>query len=126
MDNIQYKCIAACIVQSGLSISDLLGLTYGDIKNEFEKGVTPLCLGLLRKKTNIPFLTFLGGWALSLLKQHLEGRSLQEEAPLFTVSARAVDSYFARIGQKFGGKIKGRNLTVPFVAGCLPHNIKRP
>jgi len=37
MNNIQYKCIAACIVQSGLSISDLLSLRYGDIKEEFEK-----------------------------------------------------------------------------------------
>ena len=109
MDNIQYRCIAACIVQSGLSISDLLSLKYSDIQDEFERGITPLCLDLARKKTNIPFLTFLGGWALSLLKQHLEGRELEEDTPIFTVSARAVDSYFARIGAKFSGKFKSRN-----------------
>lgn len=109
MDNIQYLCIAACIVQSGLSISDLLGLKYGDIQSEFERGITPLCLDLSRKKTSIPFMTFLGGWALSLLKQHLEGRKLEGDTPIFTVSARAVDSYFARIGRKFGGGFKGRN-----------------
>ncbi|MEM0358334.1 MAG: site-specific integrase [Candidatus Bathyarchaeia archaeon] len=109
MDNVQYRCIAGCIVQSGLSISDLLGLKYGDIQEEFEKGITPLCLDLSRKKTNIPFLTFLGRWALSLLKQHLEGRAMQDDTPLFTVSARAVDSYFARIGEKFGGRFAGRN-----------------
>ncbi|MEM3666966.1 MAG: site-specific integrase [Candidatus Bathyarchaeia archaeon] len=109
MDNIQYKCIAVCIVQSGLSISDLLGLTYGDVQSEFKRGVTPLCLDLSRKKTNIPFLTFLGGWALSLLKQHLEGKAMRDDTPLFAVSARAVDNYFARVGRKFGGEFKGRN-----------------
>ncbi|MBS7621008.1 site-specific integrase [Candidatus Bathyarchaeota archaeon] len=109
MDNIQYKCIAACIVQSGLSISDLLSLKYSDIQSELEKGVSPLCLDLSRKKTNVPFLTFLGGWALSLLKQHLKGKDMQDDTPLFAVSARAVDSYFARVGRKFGGGFKGRN-----------------
>jgi len=109
MDNIQYKCIAACIVQSGLSISDLLGLKYGDIREEFEKGVAPLCLDLSRKKTNVPFLTFIGDWALLLLKQHLADRRMQDDVPIFTVTRRAVDSYFARIGVKFGGNFSGRN-----------------
>jgi integrase len=109
MDNIQYKCIAACIVQSGLSISDLLGLRYGDIKDEFEKNVTPLCLDLSRKKTNVPFLTFVGSWALGLLKQQLMDRPLNDGTPMFTVTRRAVDNYFRRVGVKFGGGFGGRN-----------------
>ena len=109
MDNIQYKCIAACIVQSGLSISDLLGLRYGDIKEEFEKGVAPLCLDLSRKKTNISFLTFVGSWALGLLKQHLADRAMQDDTLIFTVTRRAVDGYFRRTGLKFGGIFRGRN-----------------
>jgi len=110
MDNIQYKCIAACIVQSGLSISDLLGLKYGDIREEFERGVVPLCLDLSRKKTNIPFLTFVGSWALGLLKQHLKDRPLiDDDTPIFRVTRRAVDSYFRRVGVKFGGWFSGRN-----------------
>jgi integrase len=109
MDNIQYKCIAACIVQSGLSISDLLGLKYGDIREELEKGVVPLCLDLSRKKTNIPFLTFVGSWALGLLKQQLMDRPLNDGTPMFTVTRRAVDSYFRRVGVKFGGGFSGRN-----------------
>jgi len=109
MNNIQYKCIAACIVQSGLSISDLLGLKYGDIKEEFEKGIMPLCLDLSRKKTSVPFLTFIGGWALSFLRLHLADRRMQDDTPTFTVTRRAVDSYFARVGVKFGGNFSGRN-----------------
>jgi integrase len=109
MDNVQYKCIAACIVQSGLSISDLLGLKYDDIREEFEKGVAPLCLDLSRKKTNVPFLTFIGSWALGLLKQHLKDRPLKDDTPIFTVTRRAVDNYFRRIGIKFGGGFSGRN-----------------
>jgi len=109
MDNIQYKCIASCIVQSGLSISDLLSLRYGDIKDEFEKGVTPLCLDLSRKKTNVPFLTFIGNWALGLLKHYLMDRPLKDDTPIFMVTCRAVNSYFRRIGLKFGGGFSGRN-----------------
>jgi integrase len=109
MDNIQYKCVAAAIVQSGLSISDLLGLKYGDIREEFEKGVAPLCLDLSRKKTNVPFLTFIGDWALSFLRLHLADKRMQDDTPTFTVTRRAVDSYFARVGVKFGGGFSGRN-----------------
>jgi integrase len=58
MDNIQYKCIAACIVQSGLSISDLLGLRYGDIKEEFEKGVVPHLLRPFKEKDKHSILDF--------------------------------------------------------------------
>jgi integrase len=96
-------------VQSGLSVSDLLGLRYGDIKDEFEKGVAPLCLDLSRKKTNVPFLTFIGSWALGLLKQHLMDKLLKDDMQLFTVTRRAVDGYFRRIGLKFGGGFSGRN-----------------
>ena len=109
MDNIKYKCIATCMVQSGLSISDLLGLKYGDIKDEFEKDITPLCLDLSRKKTNISFLTFVGSWAVGLLKQHLTDKPLKDDTPIFMVTRRAVDSYFRRIGVKFGGWFSGRN-----------------
>ena len=109
MDNIQYKCIAACIVQSGLSISDLLSLKYGDIKEEFEKDITPLCLDLSRKKTNVPFLTFIGSWAFGMLKQHLMDSPLKDDMLIFKVTRRAVDSYFRRIGLKFGGIFRGRN-----------------
>jgi len=109
MDKPVYKSIAASIVQSGLSISDLLALTYQDIKEEFEKGITPLCLSLTRKKTGIAFITFLGNWSVNLLKDYLADRKLEDETPIYNISSRAVHAYFHKIARKFAGNFRGRN-----------------
>ena len=109
MDKPMYRSIAASILQSGLSISDLLALTYADIKEEFEKGVTPLCLDLTRRKTGVPFITFLGNWSVKLLKDYLANRKLEDETPIYNVSARTVHAYFRQEARKFAGAFKGRN-----------------
>jgi integrase len=94
MDKPIYKSITASILQSGLSISDLLALTYGDVKEELEKDITPICLDLTRKKTGVSFTTFLGGWAVSLLKEHLAGQRLYDEMPIYNVLAHTLHAYF--------------------------------
>ncbi|MEM3581472.1 MAG: site-specific integrase [Candidatus Bathyarchaeia archaeon] len=109
MDKPLYRSIAASIVQSGLSLSDLLALKYGDIKEEFEKGITPICLNLTRKKTGITFITFLGTWSVELLKNYLADQKLNDETPVYDVSSRVVHAYFHKIAQKFTEDFKGRN-----------------
>jgi integrase len=109
MDKLLYRSIAASIVQSGLSVSDLPALTYGDIKEEFEKGTTPICLSLTRKKTGVSFITFLGSWSVKLLKDYLTHEKLDNETPIYNVSSRAVHAYFRKMAQKFAGNFKGRN-----------------
>jgi integrase len=109
MEKPMYKSITASILQSGLSISDLLALKYGDIKKEFEKGVTPICLNLARKKTGVNFITFLGSWSAKLLKDYLANSKLEDNTPIYNVSSRAVHTYFRKIAQKFAGNFKGRN-----------------
>ncbi|MCL6578679.1 MAG: site-specific integrase [Candidatus Bathyarchaeota archaeon] len=109
MDKLMYKSIAASMVQSGLSISDLLDLAYRDIKEEIEKGITPICLSLTRKKTGIVFKTFLGYWSVKLLKDYLADQKLNDDAPIYNVSSRAVHAYFRKSAQKFASKFKGRN-----------------
>jgi integrase len=109
MDKLLYRSIAASILQSGLSVSDLLALRYGDVKEEFEKGIAPLCLSLTRKKTGISFITFLGSWSIKLLKKYLANRKLEDEAPIYDVSSRAVHTYFRKTAEKFAGNFKGRN-----------------
>ena len=109
IDKSVYKTLTVSMFQSGLSISDILALTYGDIQHEFESGVTPLCLDLARIKTDVPFMTFIGEWGISLLKQHLAGNDLKPQDPIFKRSPRTVDEYFERLARKFVGKYEGNN-----------------
>ncbi|MEM3360633.1 MAG: tyrosine-type recombinase/integrase [Candidatus Bathyarchaeia archaeon] len=109
MDKPMYRSIAASILQSGLSLSDLLTLTYGDIKEELEKGTTPLCLDLTRKKTGVQFMTFLGTWAVKLLKEHLANQKPENTSPIYNVTARTVHAYFRKTAQKYAGAFEGRN-----------------
>jgi integrase len=84
-------------------------MTYGGVKEEFEKGITPLCLDLTRKKTGVQFITFLGSWSVKLLKDYLANRKLENETPIYNVSARTVHAYFRQAARKFAGAFKGRN-----------------
>lgn len=114
----QLKSLAATLFQSGLSVSDALALTYGDIKLEYEPGVTPLCLDIVRKKTNVHFMTFIGEWAVSLLKKHLEGKAnLKPENRLYQISHRTINHQFEKIGRSFIGEYKGQN-------PCRPHSLR--
>ncbi|MGB9740858.1 MAG: tyrosine-type recombinase/integrase, partial [Candidatus Bathyarchaeales archaeon] len=113
MDKPLYRSIAASILQSGLSLSDLLALKYSDIKEEFERGITPICLNLMRKKTGVAFTTFLGGWSVKLINEYLAGRKLSGQTQIYEVSSRAVHSYFRKTAKKFAGAFKGRNLYSP-------------
>ena len=109
MDKPIYRSIAVSIVQSGLSVSDLLALRYGDVKEEFEKGTTPICLSLTRKKTGVSFITFLGSWSVKSLRDYLVNCRLEDGEPIYAVSSRVVHAYFHKTAQKFAGNFKGRN-----------------
>jgi len=105
----EIKSIAVTIFQSGLSISDILALNWGDIRLEYERDIIPLCFDLARIKTDVPFMTFLGEWGVSLLSHHLEGKRFRLEDPLYTVSHRLIDLHFERLGKKWIGTYKGHN-----------------
>jgi integrase len=118
MDDIMYRTIAASVFQSGLSLVDLLGLRYGDIKTEFEGHVSPLVLSFTiegREKTEVRFRTYVGRWAVDLLTEYLKGKNLEPGARLFPVSPEAVDSAFRTTARKFLGEAwqKGRNPCSP-------------
>lgn len=113
----EVKSLAVTLFQSGLSVSDALSLTYEDVKYEYEHGVVPLCFDLARIKTDVPFMTFIGEWGVSLLRKHLEGRRLRLESRLYTISHRAVDHYFERLGKRWIGSYKGQN-------PCRPHSLR--
>jgi len=113
----EIKSIAVNIFQSGLSISDILALTWGDIRLEFKAGITPLCFDLARIKTDVPYMSFIGSWGVSLLRSHLEGKKLRLEDPLYTVNPRNVDLLFEDLAKKWIGPYKGQN-------PCRPHSLR--
>ena len=107
-----YRAIGAAYVQTGCDISTLGKFNYGDIKEEFELGICPLCLDAKRWKTKVPFKTFLGAWALDYLKEYLKTRTnLKPEDALFPFTKQAIDDYFLHHALQFAKlkKFKGRN-----------------
>jgi integrase len=79
------KAIILCMFQSGLAVNGICEPNYGDIQEEFEKAVLPLCLHLVRKKTGVEFKTFFGRDAVKYLRLYLATRKdLKPKSPLFT------------------------------------------
>jgi integrase len=109
------RAIAAVIFQSGISLGDLLSLRYGDIAEEYEAGVEPLCLDLVRRKTRNPYMTFVGRWGCGLLRGAI-GR-LGPDDPLFDVSLRTVDHRFRIEAKRWLGEVGEFN-------PCSPHSLR--
>jgi len=84
MDKPVYRAVLAVIFQSGLALEDLLSLKYGIIKDEFNANVTPLCLKLTRKKTDVSFYTFLGEDAVKALTEYFAETGVpKDNQPIF-------------------------------------------
>lgn len=117
MDNPMYRCIATVILQSGLAISDVLSLDYLSIRGDLESSIVPICLDLVRTKTSTPHLTFVGQLGTNLIRQHLEGKKLEDSTKLFMVTSRSIEEYFAKKAGEFLGHYEGSN-------PCRPHSLR--
>jgi len=95
------KAMAAITLQSGIGLSELLSLKYGDIMEEYERGVIPLCLDLYRVKTDNPFMTFAERYSVGLLREYLEEHrpDISPEDPLFKISGRRVQQILRKCGK---------------------------
>lgn len=83
--NYRDKAIILCMFQSGLAVNEICDLNYGDVQDELEAGILPLCLKLVRQKTQVEFKTFFGRDAVKYLKLYLATRKdLRADSPLFT------------------------------------------
>jgi hypothetical protein len=113
VDSAEYlrdKALILIAFQSGLGISDILDLDYGDIKQEFEAGIMPLVIEGYRKKTGVKIRTFVGRDAVSYLRLYLKPRiPLKRDDPLFTklgtskrLTGNAVRKQFRVYAQKLG------------------------
>jgi len=79
------KAIILCLFQSGMRLSDLVSLDYGDIAEEFETGIIPLHV-LVRKRGSVSYRTFIGTDAVRYLRLYLQTRQeLNDDSSLFTL-----------------------------------------
>jgi integrase len=82
--NYRDKAIILCLYQSGLGVHEICKLNYAHIKEEFEAGILPICLKLVRQKTSVKFKTFFGRDAVHYLRLYLATRGeLKPSDPLF-------------------------------------------
>lgn len=78
------KALILCMFQSGLGINEICELNYGDVQEELENNILPLCLKLVRKKTKVKFKTFFGRDTVHYLRLYLATRKdLEPDSPLF-------------------------------------------
>ena len=118
MRDVELRSISATMFQSGLSLADVLGIAWGDIKREYRRGVVPLCFDFSRKKTDVPFMTFIGSLGFSYLKEHLEGKGRKKDAdPIYGMSKRVVELRFQKLAKKKLGNYEGSN-------PCRPHSLR--
>jgi len=96
--------------QSGLAVNEICDLNYGDVQDELEAGILPLCLKLVRQKTSVEFKTFFGRDAVKYLKLYLATRGkLTKDSPLFAkerarggedrISEAAIQQSFSEIAK---------------------------
>jgi integrase len=68
------KALLLFIKDTGLRVSDVRRLNYGDIAKQMEKGETIIQINVITEKTNLLAKTFIGEEAIQALKEYLEAR----------------------------------------------------
>jgi integrase len=88
--NRRQKAIILFLKDSGLRVSDLIRLRYGDVKGSLERGDQFIPIRIVTEKNNTVATTFIGPEAVSALKDYIKWRAkreeLKDESPLFRVS----------------------------------------
>lgn len=113
-DSPLYYCLGVWFLQSGLSNIDLLKLTYGKIKSQYENDVNPFCMNLCRWKTRkyqIKFRTFIGTQGIEAFREYYESlpNALKEDDLLFPISSVSIQTYFARRSKEFLARVQPKD-----------------
>jgi len=82
------RAIILTMFQSGMDVSTLCSLKYGDVSEGLAKNETPMKLDLYRPKTGTEYYTFLGKDAVAALKAYIadvksRGVQFKPDTPLF-------------------------------------------
>jgi len=94
-----HRAYILCQAQSGLGVSDLLNLTWGDIKKQLDNGSDHIHMRLLRgKEKQLGFFdTFFGRASTKALREYLSTRNnLEESDRLFPIESRTVNKFLER------------------------------
>jgi len=102
--SLRHKAYILCQAQSGLGVSDLLNVTYGDVASQIKKGADHIHLRLLRMKEKQigQFDTFFGRIATQALKEYLATRKLKPTDRLFPITDRAVRKFLKTLSIRAG------------------------
>lgn len=86
------------IKDTGLRVSDVITLKYGDIANQFERGDKVIQINIITKKTKLLAKTFMGEESIRALREYFEARrrgsrnvapeTITRNSPLFKLWAR--------------------------------------
>jgi hypothetical protein len=113
MESSFYQSLATSLLQCTLRLSDVIGenLPYKIIQKEFESGIVPVCILIKNsEKTLIRHRTFLGSLAVKKMKAYFEEEGTPKpDEPIYPISDRTVDEYFARTAKKMFPEWKGQN-----------------
>lgn len=104
-EKLAYTAYILCQVQSGLGVSDLLGLSFQDVKRQLEAGLDHIHLRLLRgKRKELGFFdTFFGRLSTRALRRYLSGREgLKQHDRLIPYTARGVNKFLKRLSYGAG------------------------
>lgn len=104
-----YRCLGVWFLQSGLSNIDLLKMTYGQVREQYEKDVNPFCLNMVRWKTRkfqIKFRTFIGTQGIRYFREYYDSldKALSDDDLLFDISSVSIQKYFERRSRMFLAK----------------------
>ena len=122
--NIRDRAVILCLFQSGMSISDLCNLDYGDVEKELNGNKIPLHLHLIRKKELVEYDTFFGQEAVETLKLYLgerrhKGEKIGYNTPLFTKRYIKRNSKSSKIYRINSGLIETTMKTLALKSGLV-------
>jgi integrase len=103
------RALMMFIKDSGLRVSDVRRLNYGDIAKQLENGETIIQLNIITEKTKLLAKTFIGEEAIQALKEYLEARKrgskdsrhvepeiITKDSPLFKVWTKGEITRYSR------------------------------
>jgi len=135
---IRDKAIILMLFQSGMDVSTLISLNYGDVARGLEDNECPLAIHVVRKKAGIEYTTFMGRDAIDALKAYLNKRrqkqgNIKYNEPLFVkerelngdkrITRNAIDKMLKQVAF-LSGIVSKEEMENADMNPCRPHALR--